>query len=134
MASTDDEINLIAIQVLEDELGVEHVSLLSSAAAVRHDRREHDVEAWTQRPFSSGVSLEDLERITDEDAGVRTVEAVAVPASALVLAVLDPDGGWTTNPRGSPSLGAQLVVALPPDQSDSRATAAADVPTADDNP
>ena len=88
VASTDDEINLIAIQVLEDELGVEHVSLLSSAAAVRHDRREHDVEAWTQRPFSSGVSLEDLERITDEDAGVRTVEAVAVPASALVLAVL----------------------------------------------
>ncbi len=58
VASTDDETNLIAIQVLEEELGVKHVSLLSSAASVRHDRREHDVEAWTQRPFSSGVSLE----------------------------------------------------------------------------
>jgi hypothetical protein len=132
VASTDDELNLTAVSVLEEELGAEHVYLLSSAASVRHDRSEHDVEAWTRQPFSSRVSLEDLERITDEAGGVRTVERVAVPPGALVLAVLQPEGGWTTNPGGSPAMGAQVVVALPPDQPDSAVLAEADVPTLDD--
>jgi NhaP-type Na+/H+ or K+/H+ antiporter len=132
VASTDDETNLIAVQVLGEELGAEHLSLLSSAASVRHDRREHDVEAWTRRPFSSGVSLEDLERITDEAGGVRTVERTAVPAGALVLAMLDADGGWTTNPGDSPPPGAQVVIALPPEPGSDPATLAADVPTLDE--
>jgi NhaP-type Na+/H+ or K+/H+ antiporter len=132
VASTDDELNLMAIAVLEEGLGAEHIYLLSSAASIRHDRSEHDVEAWTRRPFSSRVSLEDLERITDDTAGVRTVERIAVPPGALVLAVLASDGGWTTSPGGSLPLGAQVVVALPPEQADSTTEAAADVPSLDD--
>jgi NhaP-type Na+/H+ or K+/H+ antiporter len=126
VASTDDELNLTAVAVLEEHLGSEHVYLLSSAASIRHDRSERDVEAWTRRPFSSRVSLEDLERITDEAGGVRTVERVAVPPGALVLAVLRPDGGWTTNPGDSPPFGAQVVVALPPAEADSATEAVAD--------
>jgi hypothetical protein len=122
--------------VLEEQLGSEHVSLLSSAASVRHDRGEHDIEAFTRRPFSPGVTLEELERITDDAAGVRTVERIGIPPGALVLAALHPEGGWTIRPGGSPPLGAQLVVALPPEQSsltdESAAATEADVPTLDD--
>jgi hypothetical protein len=136
VASTDDETNLIAVMVLDEELGSEHVSLLSSAASVRHDRGEHDVEAYTRRPFSPGVTLEELERITDAAAEVRTVERIGVPTGALVLAVLHPEGGWTIRPGGSPPLGGQLIVALPPEQSaladDSAAAEGADVSTLDD--
>ena len=117
IASPDDETNLFAITVLGDALGRDHVYLLSSAASMRHDRRDHDVEAWTKHPFAHGVTLEDLDRIAGDGESVRTVDAGRAPAGALVLAQIDGNGRWTSAPRGPFAPGTRLVVTDAPVES-----------------
>ena len=113
IASPDDETNLVAITILTEQLGKEHVLLLSSAASERHDRRENNVEAFTKRPFSSGVTLEQLQLLSEDSLALRTVDAPGVPPGALMLATLEPGGGWTVRPGPSPVPGTRAVIVDP---------------------
>ena len=112
VASPDDETNLIAVAVLTEALGRDHVYLLSSEASLRHDHRDRNVEAWTQRPFSSSATLEQLQRITG-DFEVRTVTASTRPPGAVILAEVHADGGWTVHPGQTPAPHARLIIAEP---------------------
>jgi NhaP-type Na+/H+ or K+/H+ antiporter len=119
IASPDDETNLVAVDVLGEALGREHIYLLSSAAARRHDRRDRDVEAYTRPPFGGAVSLEQLHRVGDDEAAVRTIDASRDTRGLLVLAAIRPDGHWTSSPRSPYAPGTRLVVAdAPPELAD----------------
>jgi len=113
IASPDDETNLVAVTVLTEALGKEHLFLLSSAASTRHDRRENDVEAFTPRPFSPGVTLEQLQALREDSLELRTVEAAAVPPGAIVLATVDQRGRWTVSPAAVPAPGRRAVIVEP---------------------
>jgi hypothetical protein len=110
----------MAIDVLGEVLGRENIFLLSSAAAMRHDRRDRDVEAWTSAPFGGSVSLEELQRIEDDGAAVRTIDAADVRPGLLVLVQIGVDGRWNASPRPPYAPRAKLVVAEPPARPDPR--------------
>jgi hypothetical protein len=118
IASPDDETNLVAVDVLGEALGREHIFLLSSAAALRHDRHDRDVETWTRPPFAGAVTLEQLHRLGDDEAAIRTIDATEATSGLLVLAAITPNGRWTSSPRAPFAAGTRLVVAdAPPEPS-----------------
>ncbi len=124
VASPDDETNLIAVAVLTEALGRDHVYLLSTEASWRHHQRDRNIEAWTQRPFSSSASLDQLQRITADSLAIRTVSASSRPPSAVILAEVRADGGWTVHPDAMPPPGARLIIAEPPPAPSSSAPSA----------
>jgi hypothetical protein len=105
------------------------VLLLSSAASRRHDGIDHDVDVKVPRPFSSDVSLEQLQAVRSSKE-VRTVLRHTPPIGTAVLAVIDPHGGWSVRPGDHAAAGSRLVVVdLPPEVPDTEeGSSAAEVP------
>jgi NhaP-type Na+/H+ or K+/H+ antiporter len=127
IASPDDETNLVAVDVLGEALGREHIYLLSSSEALRHDRQDRDIEAWTRPPFAGAVTLEQLHQLGDDEAAIRTIDASRATSGLLVLAAVAPNGQWTSSPRSPFAAGTRLVVADAPSALQARAEQPASV-------
>jgi len=116
IASRDDEVDLIALDVAVSQLGRGAVWVLPSEPAGGGARRadpEPDPRTWSRRPFSPGATHDALDAAVVAGHEVRTVDADDVPEGAHVLAVLTPAGRWTASVDGPPPPGSRLVVLDP---------------------
>jgi NhaP-type Na+/H+ or K+/H+ antiporter len=118
VASRDDETDLMALSLLSERLGRGHVWVLPSRPADDGDRDAHDVrrlsavEVWALRPFTPGVTHEELQASLSRGGRVRTVDADAVPEGARPLVRLH-DGDWTATIDGAADPGDRMIVLDP---------------------
>ena len=116
IASRDDAVDLVALDVSVGRFGRRRVWVLPSEPSAGHPD-EPDLDVWAPRPFAAGVTHARLDGAIAAGGAVRTVDAEALPADpagdgavSLVLAALTPDGRWTATVDGSHPPGTRFVV------------------------